>query len=717
MRHMALKSMARWVVLGALFIIPFIPLYVATDLFFPFISGKAFLFRILVELAAGAWVLLALADKAYRPRFSWTFVLYAAFTLWMFIADLFAVNPHKAFWSNYERMDGWVTMIHVFLFFVVAGSVLSADKLWKRWWQTVLGASVLVSIYGLWQVFGLTEIHQGGVRADASFGNAIYLAVYLLFTIGIAAWQAIESRGWLRYAYSALIAVQLVIVFATATRGVILGVFGAAGLVALLYTIRTTGKTRNIAIATLVALIALGGIFFLARDSAFIRSEPTLTRIASIFDSHELATRSTLWGMALQGALARPVTGWGQEGYNYVFNTYYHPSLYAQEAWFDRAHNTYLDWLVAGGFPGLFLFLALMGVAVFAIYNKDTSRAERILLLGILAGYVVQAVSAFDNLFSYILLAAILAMAHDRSARPIPFIERQSALTGSALSAIALPVVLVATLGSLWVVNIPGMQAGGDLIRAASTTDAAGGLAALTQASKRGSFATQEITEQTATFAGNVLADPSVAVPEKQQVFAFASTLMQQELTRAPRDARLHVMYAQLLRGAGDAPDSLTEITTALSLSPKKQAILFQRGIGEWQGGDKASAANDFETAYQLDTNYQQAAAYAAAGHFITGDMAGGNAVLQQVYGTTTVDADILRFAYYDLKRYDLLIASVKANLAQAPEDPQRQLLLAQTYILSGQYAAARAQIQTTIAAHPEAATAGNQMLQSISGK
>ena len=225
-----MKSIALWVVLIPLFLIPFLPLYVAGggasllgNLYFPFISGKGFLFRILVEVAVAGYVLLALADKRYRPRWSWTLIIYAAFVVWMFIADFFAVNPHKAFWSNYERMDGWVTMIHAFLLFVVAGSVLTVEKLWKRWWMTVVGASLIVSLHGVFQLMGNAEIHQGGTRVDANLGNAAYLAAYLLFTIAASLWLAIQNKGWLRYSLLALALLEGVILYHTATRGALLG--------------------------------------------------------------------------------------------------------------------------------------------------------------------------------------------------------------------------------------------------------------------------------------------------------------------------------------------------------------------------------------------------------------------------------------------------------------------------------------------------------------
>ena len=127
------KQIARWTALGALFLIPLAPLIVANSLFFPFITGKAFYFRILVEIAVCAWAVLAVMDKEYRPRFSWIGVAVLAFVLWMFVADCFAINVTKAFWSNFERMEGWVLLIHLLGFFVAASAVLRVEKQWRNW--------------------------------------------------------------------------------------------------------------------------------------------------------------------------------------------------------------------------------------------------------------------------------------------------------------------------------------------------------------------------------------------------------------------------------------------------------------------------------------------------------------------------------------------------------------------------------------------------------
>src|SRR3989344_2090804 len=111
------KQVARWVALGALFLIPLTPLLVANSFFFPFITGKAFFFRILVEIAVAAWVVLAFVDKEYRPRFSWIGLVVLGFVVWMFVADAFAPHAPRGFRALFERMEGWVLLAHLLGFF------------------------------------------------------------------------------------------------------------------------------------------------------------------------------------------------------------------------------------------------------------------------------------------------------------------------------------------------------------------------------------------------------------------------------------------------------------------------------------------------------------------------------------------------------------------------------------------------------------------------
>src|SRR3989344_4257539 len=100
-----LEKTLRWIVLIGVFALPFIVFIVADSLFFPFITGKNFAFRIIVEVLTGAWLVLALVNPTFRPRRSWLLGAFAIFVGIVAIADALGVYPFKSFWSNYERMD------------------------------------------------------------------------------------------------------------------------------------------------------------------------------------------------------------------------------------------------------------------------------------------------------------------------------------------------------------------------------------------------------------------------------------------------------------------------------------------------------------------------------------------------------------------------------------------------------------------------------------
>ena len=52
--------------------------------------------------------------------------------------------------------------------------------------NTVIGVSMIVGGYGILQLLNVLPINQGGVRLDATFGNATYLAIYMVFNIFLA---------------------------------------------------------------------------------------------------------------------------------------------------------------------------------------------------------------------------------------------------------------------------------------------------------------------------------------------------------------------------------------------------------------------------------------------------------------------------------------------------------------------------------------------------
>lgn len=685
---MDIKPIARGVALGALFLIPFIPLYVANGLFFPFITGKAFLFRVLVEVLFFSWVVLAIADPKYRPKFSWPLVWFGALTLWMAIANSFGVNPLKAFWSNYERMDGWVTLVHAFLLFVCAGSLLVSKELMHRWWKFFLAGAAMVVAYAFFQLFGWATINQGGVRVDSTFGNAAYLAAYMLFVIPVALWQASLSKRVWKHAFVALAALSVVVLYFTATRGALVGFVAAivAGLV--LYVFVGSGRGRKIAGVVLILMAALIGGFIAVRDSAFMQSDPTLARLSSI-SFKDLAVRSEIWSMAVRGFEDRPVLGWGQEGFNQVFNTYYEPALYEQEPWFDRAHNLYLDWLVAGGIPALAFFLLFLGTVTWIIFRRGETPLERALLTAALVAYAVQGLVVFDNLFTYVAIALLAAFAHTRNARVIPILESVSAPHQAVVGSVVVPVVAAGMLFTLYIVNVPAYAAAHDVVVAMAQKTPAQALAVFERALSHDSFATQEIREQLSAAAVRA-ASTNAPVADREKFLVRAVEELSKEIERVPRDARLYVMLAQPYRAAGSTDEAVAALHMAQALSPKKQLLLLEEGIVLLTAGRPLEARDVWVKAYELDTSFDSVRVYAAAGEIAAGNTARGKEMLKEKFGTDIVDSEVLSYAYYSAKQFGDLVSLWEMRVEKNPNDVEKRFGLATAYALAGRVYDAR---------------------------
>lgn len=419
-------------------------------------------------------------------------------------------------------MDGYVSLLHTFMYMLVLGSMLSVEKHWKYFLNTSLVIAFMVAFYGLAQYGGFID---GSSRIDSRLGNAAYMAIYMLFHIFIAFWLFVESRNVMhKVIYGLLSAMFTFVLIETGTRGTTIGlIVGIMVMSAYIGFFGTQFKEyRKYAIGGFVVLFIAIGAFIVARDSAFIQNSPNLARIANI-SVDDLKIRSIIWGMAWEGVKERPLLGYGQSNFNYVFNEKYDPRLYGQEQWFDRSHNIFMDWLVTGGFLGLIVYLSIFGWCVYyllirPILDKDDNSftvMERGVLLGILAGYFTHNLVVFDNIISYIFFAIILGLINSRVGI-IPLKLTNLKVDKLIINQFATPVMVVALIASIYTFHVPGMQAAGDIIDAFRAEDPGARLEAFQRAIARDSFAHQEITEQLSQQSMSMVRNPQASEEVKK---------------------------------------------------------------------------------------------------------------------------------------------------------------------------------------------------------
>ncbi|MEA2715134.1 MAG: hypothetical protein QOG91_162 [Candidatus Parcubacteria bacterium] len=713
---MPIKKIAYYISLAALFVIPAFPLIVANSLFFPFITGKALYFRFLVEIAFAAWLILAFLDARYRPKLKPLSVAVCLFALVTLVADLLGVNPMRSLWSNFERMEGWITIIHLSAFYIVAASIFGSNhedkRLWHRWLNVALFVGLIVAIYGLFQLFGLAAIHQSSSRLDASLGNSAYMAVYMLFQVFIAAYMFFVARGkrignyaFLQFAYPILAILYCFIIFETQTRGTILGLLGGIMLALFLYAVFGKGqaeKWRLTSAGILVFIILVGAVFWLNRGAAFIQRDPVLGRLATIsWSDASNQARQYIWPMALKGVAIRPIFGWGQENFNYIFNADYDPAMYAQEQWFDRAHSVFLDWLVASGFVGLLSYLSLYVLFLLALWKSSLSVAEKSVLTGLLAGYAIHNVFVFDNLASYALFFAVLAFASSLQK------GRETSLFGTkpvrtdVVEYIGAPIVVIALVFAVYFYNVRTLRANRDLILALSACSSAPDTALFEKAlGVHASVADQEIREQLMSCTGRVVGNQRAPVGLKQSFFALTMNEVQAQASSTPLDTRIYALAGSLLNGAGQFVTALPYLEKAHLLSPGKQTIDFELGTAYLNTGKTDDALALLKGAYESAPAYYQAKASYATALVLSGKEAEARKIFNN--DPAIFETDLMGQVYANLKQYDKALPIFKKLAATQPTDVNAQAQYAQVQYAAGMVTQAIATMRGVEKDHPE---------------
>lgn len=428
-----------WIIRITLFLIPFLPLYISPSMVFPYITGKNFAFRILVEFAGVLWVGLMIINKEYRLR-NTTLVFFAfLFTFVVGLADLLGVNPYKSFWSNYERMEGYITILHLILYFMIIKSILKTKKDWKIFFNIFLLVSVFVSLFGLVEPKITTKsgryLIEYGNRIASTIGNPPFFASYLLLSIFLGLILLVSTeKKYLKYIYLLPIGLNSLVIYLTASRGAILaGILGLMIFI-LFYIFKKTHTTKEkifkvVAISILVIVIILPIVFWTFRNSEFIRHDKTLSRFTTMFSDTSFKNRITAWKMGLRGFKERPLLGWGQENFVSVYTANPIPFV---EGWrfLDRAHNIVIDWLINAGILGLVSYLAIFGSAFYtlwkALQEKIISKNESIVIFTTLVVYFIQNLFTFDTINTYLIFFTLLAYIDNLMLSNLPLKKRKN---------------------------------------------------------------------------------------------------------------------------------------------------------------------------------------------------------------------------------------------------------------------------------------------------
>jgi len=398
-----------------LYAAPFLALIFINGFYFPFVITKTVFFRLIIQLALSLYLLLlTLNFKKYKPRFSWPMALVIIFLLIQLAAAIFGLDFYKSFWSDFERMEGVVSLVYLAIYLFLLQIFLREKKDWLFYVRLILISSVCVSLYGLAQKFNFISVFEAGAgRVASTIGNAAFLAGYLLVAVGLGIYYYFnEARENYKYMALAATGLNLAVLLMTSTRGAILGLILGAIVFLILNVIFLPGKVRKNSLIILLSLIIIFSAgYFLRANFAGSKIE-FLKRIATIsINDSSIINRLAVWKMALGDFKSHPVLGVGMENFGIIYSKYYTPAI--TENWFDRTHNVYLDQLMAGGCLGLAAYLAILGYLFFILFkNRREDYYKFAVLFSLLVAYAVHNFFVFDTLntsFLYIFLIGLIS--------------------------------------------------------------------------------------------------------------------------------------------------------------------------------------------------------------------------------------------------------------------------------------------------------------------
>jgi O-antigen ligase len=313
----------------------------------------------------------------------------------------------------------------VFFGWLVAGviiTIVSTTLVEARYIRLAVAAFIVGSVMSVSIGFFGDAVQADSDRIVGASGDPNFLAagivpaVVLAFGLGAA-----SSRGWVRLAVAAAVALLTIGLITTGSRGGLV-----AAVVAAIAVLVLAKRRRAWVIAGLLLIIGVGGMYVSADPDAWER----------ISDFSESSGRGELWTVAWQIWQDNPAVGVGLQGfvdhsadYARALGPLEFSEFLAEEPKF--VHNTYLELLAETGIVGLVLFVILVVACIRSAwqaavhFDRQGDLAMATLARSVIAAVIAMLAAAFFISGSadrrlWVLLALGPALAASAAAREAP---------------------------------------------------------------------------------------------------------------------------------------------------------------------------------------------------------------------------------------------------------------------------------------------------------
>lgn len=588
-----------------------LPLIYADGMLYPYLAPKTLLFRALCIVAGALFAYLVSAGAPLywhrlRSKITW---IPGALLLVAYITSFIGIDFYASFWSTFERGDGLLTLTAIVGFFYCI--LLSADKtFFTKLYTVVAWVGSLVAVHAALQWleaiggFSIPLISQTGDRLGGTLGNPAFLASYLSLSLFATLFTAHASSKRYKIILYIGAALQLLVIILTATRGSLLAL-ALLGVAALVYiSVRGVTQMKTYARGGLIAIVVIAALFFAFRSPLSHSPFAPIARVASIsLSDPTVSSRLFLWKNLTDEALPHALTGVGAEHIAVLFDRVYNPDLIVEQ-WFDRSHNSFLDYFIQFGLFGFLLYCALIASCGYAGWRLFVAGGKEwaggLALLAITAVYAIQNFFVFDTAVVLWLLLALFAAALAAESTAAPFALFKAPKGEWVGAALALAIALLLIPVSIWPLRANMYLASAYFYHVAdvrqSVDSMQAGLALGTYADLEYGYEAYQM------YTGDQLTQLSGS--ELVAAYQNAEAILEKNFVRYSYDARTATYLAHVLDTAPpDAPAPnigllQTVLAKAIELSPKRSQPWYIKANIYIHEGDIAKTPSAKRKAY-----------------------------------------------------------------------------------------------------------------------
>lgn len=330
------------------------------------------------------------------------------------------------------------------------------------------------------------------------------------------------------------------------------------------------------------------------------------------------------------------------------------------------------------------------------------SLVEKSVLTGLLAAYFIHNFFVFDNIGSYLLAFSLLAFAHARFAKSLPYVENLPVWEDRKKLSVVGAALLVALAASIYFFNVRGLLVSRALIEGLKQhpKGVAENLSFYKKAASRETVGSQEVAEQVMQAAVSVAGTENLPADLRTEFSSFAVSLMEREIARAPSDARLQIFLGMFYNRLKRFSEALPHLEKAHALSPNKQTIAFELASVYLNTGKNTEALALLKKAHASAPAFQSARITYAVAAIYAKEFQIAADLLNPIVDAAVADERVVK-AYYEVKQYDRVLAIWKTRAEKNPNDPQVHVSLAAAHLLNNNRAESIAELKRASELNP----------------